>query len=357
MFLLLSNPPPPLFCCCCLFVCLFVCFRFGCCLGLALLSLLAFLVYLNWGSHGCCFVVAAWWISIFSLVFVFVGFCLLNVLLYWCFVVFCCLANDNQRENNKNKKHNHLFHCVFFSVGFVVVFVCCVSLFLVCLNLAVLLSLLVFVLVVVVVVDICCSVVLFLLFEQRCQRKNNQKKQQGPLFYSFFRLLFLQVFGDTKPTAHSPQKIHFAAFLPEDTSFCRQKCWVSCCYLFLLRLCLFFAWIWGPILEGSSGSTNGPTAVQIGFQGSDCFYQKMCPQFNIWNGHLYKNTVKMGGGLQANWVKQKNTLQWPIWKPVWGPQASRFRDHIQVSFWALHGGPLISALWIPNRHSKGLHSF
>ena len=49
----------------------------------------------------------------------------------------------------------------------------------------------------------------------------------------------------------------------------------------------------------------------------------------------------------------KKTLKWPIWKPVRGPHASRFRVHKSVSFWAIYVGPPTVALWTPNRHSRG----
>ena len=51
--------------------------------------------------------------------------------------------------------------------------------------------------------------------------------------------------------------------------------------------------------------------------------------------------------------QKKMTSKWPIWKPAWCPQASRFRGHRLNSFSALRGGPLTGAWWTPNRHWRG----
>ena len=82
----------------------------------------------------------------------------------------------------------------------------------------VLLSLRVFVLVVVVVVvDVCCFVDLYLLFGQHQPKKEQPKNNKNPLFYS-------------------------------------------------------------PILKGSSGTTKRPTAIQIGFRGSEIL-TKLCLKY------------------------------------------------------------------------------
>ena len=115
-------------------------------------------------------------------------------------------------------------------------------------------------------------------------------------------------------------------------------------------MCVFFfsAWIWGPILTGSSGTTKRPDHCSNWFLRVSTFDQKCAQMFNILNEHLYKST-----GFKQYEGNKKKIPKWPIWKPARGPRASRFRDHIQVSFWALRSGPLTGFLWTPNRHSKG----
>ena len=128
-----------------------------------------------------------------------------------------------------------------------------------------------------VVVACFCFVVVLLLVWDTPTKENTTKKQQNPLFYSVFCAVVLTGLWPQKgqqPKA-PPKKI----FLFFSKNFFLQKEALGFMLLsfFFVSLAFFSAWIRGPILTGSSGTTKRPDHLfKLVFEGLK-FWPKLCP--------------------------------------------------------------------------------
>ena len=284
-------------CCCCLF----------------------FLICLNLGSHGCCFVVVAW----FSFGCCF--FCLFVVLLFCCFVFVVWATTTKERTTPPpppKKQQNQLFYSVFAR------WVWCCCRFLVCLwffcSLEFGVPWLLF----------CCGclllfwlllllffVVLLFVFVvwATTTKKTQQKKQQNPLFYSVFSQLSLQIFGHRKANSPRPSKKHsfLLLFVRKGFFSAERSVWFLCCWHFFGVSCFFCLISRSHFERRFRDHKTARPLFKLVFDGLK-FWPKLCPNFNILDGNLYRNTNK-NRGFKPHEGSKKKTPKWPIWKPASGP--------------------------------------
>ena len=139
----------------------------------------------------------------------------------------------------------------------------------------------------------------------------------------------------------------FFKFCNQKRSFLQKEA-LGLVLLSFLCFFVFSAWIQGPTQKAGSGATKRPASCSNWFSRVRHFCENRANIFNIWNGDLNKNAIKIG--FQARLPKQKICQNDPLESRSGAHKRAGSGSTYLTHF--LHGGSLTGAWWTPSPHSR-----